>query len=69
MISISSAVQVILYLVVGGLIFWLLWYLVNNVGIPEPFKKVANVILLVLAVFVLIGILLTMLTGTPIFRP
>lgn len=69
MISISAAVYVILYLVIGGLIFWLLWWLVNYVAPPEPFRKVANVILAILAVLVVIGILLSLINGTPIFRP
>lgn len=69
MISISAAVTIVLYLVVGGLIFWLLMYLIDYVGLPEPFNKVARVILVVLAVFVLIGLLLSFLGGTPLFRP
>lgn len=69
MISISAAVTVILYLVVGGLIFWLLWWLIGYCGLPEPFNKVARVLLAVLAVFVLIGLLLSLLGGQPLFRP
>ena len=69
MISISAAVTVVLYLVVGGLIFWLLFYLVDNIGIPEPFHKVARTILIILMVFVLIGILLSLIGGHQLFRP
>ncbi len=69
MISLTSAVTVIVYLVVAGLVFWLLWWLVNYIAPPEPFRKVANVILAILAVLVVIGILLSLVGGQPIFKP
>lgn len=69
MISLTGAVTVIIYLVVAGLIFWLLYWLVNYIAPPEPFRKVANVVLAILAVLVIIGILLSLVNGTPIFRP
>ena len=69
MVSIYAACMVILYLVVGGVIFWLLTWLVDYCGIPDPFRKVARVILAVLAVFVVIGILLQTLGGVQVFRP
>ena len=69
MISITMAVQVVLILVIGGIIFWLLYFLIARSPMPAEWKTVANFILLVLGVFVLIGILLWLATGTPIFRP
>lgn len=69
MISISAAVTIVLYLIVAGLIFGLLWWLVGYCGLPQPFDKVARVILAILAVFVIIGILLSIAGGTPLFRP
>lgn len=69
MISISGAVQVVLYLVIGGVIFWLLWFLLNYINPPEPFKKIGSIVLVVLAVLVCIGILLSLLGGQPLFRP
>jgi hypothetical protein len=69
MISISAAVTTIVYLIVAGLIFWLLWWLVNYCNPPEPFRKIANVVLAILAVLVVIGILLSLVTAQPIFRP
>jgi hypothetical protein len=65
--SIESIVQVIIYLIVCGAVFWLLWWLVNYCGLPEPFNKFARVFLAVAAVLVLIGILLS-LAGHPIVR-
>jgi hypothetical protein len=69
MISIQGAVSVVITLVVAGLIFWLLFWLIGYCGVPEPFNKVARVILAVLAVCVCIGILLSLGSGQPIFRP
>jgi hypothetical protein len=69
MISLSGAVTIIVYLVVAGIVFWLLWWLVNYISPPEPFKKIANVILAILAVLVIIGILLSVAGGQPLFRP
>ncbi len=69
MVSISAAVTTIVYLIVAGLVFSLLWWLVNYTNPPEPFKKIATVVLAILAVLVVIGILLSMVSGTPIFRP
>jgi hypothetical protein len=69
MLSLTALVSVVVYLIVAGLIFWLLWWLINYVGLPEPFRKVASVILAILAVLVVIGILLSLVNGTPIFRP
>ncbi len=69
MISLSGAVQMLVYLIVAGLIFGLLWWLIGYCGLPAPFDRVARVVLAVLAVLVLIGLLLTFVGGQPIFRP
>jgi hypothetical protein len=67
-ITLQGLVMVVVYLIVAGLVFWLLWWLVGYVGLPEPFRKVANVVLAVAAVLVIIGILLS-LTGRPLIVP
>lgn len=69
MISLQMAVTVVIYLMVAGLVFWLLWWLINYVAPPEPFRKIANVVLAILAVLVIIGILFSFVGGQPIFRP
>lgn len=52
-------------IVIVGLIFYLLFYLIGVIGLPEPFAKVATVILALAAVIYLIG----MLTGSvPMLR-
>ncbi len=73
MISLSVAVNIIVYLLIAGAVFGLLLFLINYVGSQfggaEPFIKVARIILMILAVLVLIGILVSLVGGTPIFRP
>ncbi len=69
MISLTGAVTVFVYLLIAGVVFGLLWWLVQYIAPPEPFRKIANVVLAVLAVLVIIGILLSLVGGTPIFRP
>ena len=66
-ISIAQVVNLVIYLMVAGLVFWLLYWLVNYINPPEPFKKVATVVLAVLAVLVAIGILLSLVGGQPLF--
>jgi hypothetical protein len=66
-LSSESVIQSLVYIVCIGLIFWLLWWLIQYVALPEPFAKVARVILAVAAVVILINILLG-LAGHPIFR-
>ena len=50
-------VAVLIYLLVFCLVFWLLYYIVNNLA-PEPFRRVLNVVLLVVGVIALIFFLL-----------
>jgi nitrate reductase gamma subunit len=67
MVSASALVYFIIWLVVAGVIFWLLNWLIDYVGIPDPFRKVAKIVLAVIAVVIVINALL-MLVGTPLFR-
>ena len=47
-------------LVVVGLVCWLLWWFIGYVGLPEPFNKVARVIIALVVVIFLISILLNL---------
>lgn len=66
-ISGDSLVHAVIWIIVGGLIFWLLSYLITATGLPEPFAKVAKVVLLVVAVLFLCNILLT-IAGHPLVQ-
>ena len=69
MISLTAAVTIFVYILIAGLVFWLLFWALDYIGIPEPFNKIARVILVILAVLVAIGILLSIAGGVPLFRP
>jgi len=67
MISGGGLLSLLITLVIGGLIFWLLFWFISYVGIPEPFNKVARVIIALVALVFLINVLLG-LTGHPLVR-
>ncbi len=52
-----TILALLLALVVWGLIFWLLWWAMGALAMPEPFAKVIKVVLIVAAVVVIIGLL------------
>ena len=67
MITIESVVQMVLYLLVIGCVFWLLNWLIGYVGAPDPFAKFARVFLAVCAVLIIISLLLGLI-GHPMVR-
>lgn len=68
MISLSAAVYVIIALIIAGIIFYVLHWAIGYIGLPEPFNKVARVVLVLLAVIVVCAILLSLI-GYPVIRP
>lgn len=66
-VGMDGLVSFLIYLIVVGLIFWLLWWLLSYCAIPEPFNKIARVVLAVVAVLVCINLLLG-LAGTPLIH-
>lgn len=60
-ISGDGLIRAVIVLVIVGLVLWLLSYLVSAVGLPEPFAKVAKVIILVIGVLFLINLLLSLI--------
>lgn len=68
MFAVESLIALVIYLIVIGLIFGLLWWLVDYCQLPEPFNKVVRVVLAILAVLIVISVLLSFLGGIPVFR-
>lgn len=66
-ISGSSLFTLVITIVVGGLVYFLLDWMLNKLAIAEPFNKVARVILIVAVVVFLINALLG-LTGHAFIR-
>jgi len=48
----------LLSLVVWGLIFWLFWWGLSKIALPEPFAKIATVVLILASLVVILGLLL-----------
>lgn len=45
LISGSGLLNLLIQLIVAGLVFYLLWWLIGYIGLPQPFDKVIRVIL------------------------
>lgn len=67
MITGSSLLSLLVTLVIVGLIFWLVLWFVDYIALPEPFNKVAKVIIGIAALVFLVNLLLG-LTGHPLLR-
>jgi hypothetical protein len=65
MIAGTSLLSLLVTLVIAGVIFWLIWWFVGYIGVPEPFNKVIRVILGLAVLVFLINILMT-LGGHPL---
>lgn len=65
---IASLVTLVVYLLVVGLIVWLLLWLIDYVPVPEPFNRVAKIIIMVAAVLIVIFVLLGLIGEAPSLR-
>lgn len=63
-LSAHLLLSILIQLVIGGVILWLLWWFISYVNPPEPIKKVAQVLIALVAVVWLINLLLS-LAGHP----
>lgn len=55
----KSLVRIVLRVLIIGIVVGLLWWLIDYCGVPEPFRKVAKVIIAIVAVVFLVNMLLT----------
>jgi hypothetical protein len=67
MVSMNVLLLLLLQLVVVGTIFFVLWWALGKIGLPEPFNKIATVLIVVLCAIFIINILLGLL-GHPLVR-
>lgn len=56
--SMDSLLQSLIYVVIVGAIFWLVWWFIGYVGVPEPFNKVLRIVVGLVALVVMIQFLL-----------
>jgi hypothetical protein len=66
-ISGSALGNLVIQIAVAALICWLLWWLIGYAAFPEPFNKIARIIVAVIAVVFCINALLS-LTGQSFIR-
>jgi hypothetical protein len=70
---ITSLVYLVVYIIIVGVILWLLNYLVDNVPLQDPFRRVAKIALMVIGVLIIILLLLNFVGvmdgGPPRLRP
>lgn len=50
-------ISILVYLVIWGLILYVLWWAIGAIGLPEPFNKIATVLLVVFTVAILLNLL------------
>ena len=55
---ITSLIMLVVYIIVIGLVLWLLNYLIDVIPLPEPFNRVAKIAILVIGVLIIILLLL-----------
>jgi uncharacterized membrane protein YwzB len=67
MINGSMLLNLLIQLVIGGLILAVVWWALAQFALPEPFAKIAKVLVVLFVVIWLVNLLLT-LGGHPIVR-
>lgn len=66
MISMTALINVVLWLIVAGVVYWLVTWAIGQIGVPEPFNKVIRVILVIIVFLICLNALF-MLFGRPLF--
>lgn len=62
---IATLLNVLVYLLIVGGICWLIWWFLGVIGLPEPFNKIARIIVAIVAVLLCINLLLALAGGSP----
>ena len=63
----GAVVQALIWIVIAGIIYWVLDWGIKRIGLPEPFPKIATVLLVLIVVVVVINALL-LLAGHPFIK-
>lgn len=58
----AGLLNVVIWLIVAGLLYWLAIWLLGELGLPEPFNKLLRVLAAVIAFVIVVNALLS-LTG------
>lgn len=57
-ISGDSVINAIIWMIVAGLIYWVLSWALAKISLPEPFQKIATALLVLVIVVILVNALL-----------
>ncbi len=68
MVAGETLLGLLIWIIIVGCIFGLLWWLVGYISPPEPFNKVARIAIAVVAVLLLINMLLGLTGAGPVVR-
>jgi len=49
-------ISLLIWIIIVGCIFSLIWWLVAQLGLPEPFNKVARVVVALIAILLLLNV-------------
>lgn len=52
-----SLIALLITIIIYGIIFYVLWWALGAIGLPEPFAKIGLVVLVLASVLVVIGLL------------
>ena len=66
--DVQGLMNLLIYIVIIGLVFWCIWWFLGYVGVPEPFNKVIRVIIGLVALIIVVNLLLGMTGSGPIFK-
>lgn len=65
MIDSSGLISLVVWIIIIGLVFYVLWWGLGQIALPEPFDKIARVLIVVVAVLLLINALLGLVGNAP----
>lgn len=60
---VATLLNLLVYLLILGLVFAVIWWIIGVLGLPEPINRVVRIIFAVVVVIVLISVLLGLLNG------
>jgi hypothetical protein len=66
--DIQGLLYLVIWLAVIGLAFYVIWWLIGFVGLPQPFDKVLRVIVAIVAAIIVVSILLNAVGMPPAIR-
>lgn len=66
---IGAFITLIIYVIILGLLVWLALYVIDAIPLPEPFNRLARILIIVVAVVIVILLLLQLVGGAGINLP